>query len=155
MIAAAGVPGILQPEHITPGATVVGGGVRYEGRRLLARRRRAVRGGCRRDHPPGWAASARRRSRCCSAISSTRRSATGRDRRRRVSVVRVPDRGRRAAVPVVRALAGRGGRTARAVHQHRCAVVDRHRPRHLCHRRDRRPRRRRLSRVVGLGALPG
>ena len=31
----AGVPGILQPEHITPGATVVGGGVRYEGRKLL------------------------------------------------------------------------------------------------------------------------
>ena len=29
------MPGILQPEHITPGATVVGGGVRYEGRRLL------------------------------------------------------------------------------------------------------------------------
>ena len=28
-------PGILQPEHITPGAVVVGGGVRYEGRRLL------------------------------------------------------------------------------------------------------------------------
>jgi methylenetetrahydrofolate dehydrogenase (NADP+)/methenyltetrahydrofolate cyclohydrolase len=35
VIAAAGVPGILQPEHITPGATVVGGGVRYEGRKLL------------------------------------------------------------------------------------------------------------------------
>ena len=35
VVAAAGVPGILQPEHITPGATVVGGGVRYEGRRLL------------------------------------------------------------------------------------------------------------------------
>jgi methylenetetrahydrofolate dehydrogenase (NADP+)/methenyltetrahydrofolate cyclohydrolase len=35
VIAAAGVPGILQPEHITPGATVIGGGVRYEGRRLL------------------------------------------------------------------------------------------------------------------------
>ena len=28
-------PGILQPEHISPGAVVVGGGVRYEGRRLL------------------------------------------------------------------------------------------------------------------------
>ena len=36
VIAAAGVPGILQPEHIRPGAVVVGGGVRYEGRRLLA-----------------------------------------------------------------------------------------------------------------------
>ncbi|HZJ27577.1 MAG TPA: tetrahydrofolate dehydrogenase/cyclohydrolase catalytic domain-containing protein [Acidimicrobiia bacterium] len=35
VIAAAGVPGILQPEHLTPGVVVVGGGVRYEGRRLL------------------------------------------------------------------------------------------------------------------------
>jgi methylenetetrahydrofolate dehydrogenase (NADP+)/methenyltetrahydrofolate cyclohydrolase len=35
VVAAAGVPGILQPEHITRGAVVVGGGVRYEGRRLL------------------------------------------------------------------------------------------------------------------------
>ncbi len=35
LIAAAGVPGIIQPEHVKPGATVVGGGVRYEGRRLL------------------------------------------------------------------------------------------------------------------------
>lgn len=35
VVAAAGVPGILQPEHISPGAVVVGGGVRYEGRRLL------------------------------------------------------------------------------------------------------------------------
>jgi methylenetetrahydrofolate dehydrogenase (NADP+)/methenyltetrahydrofolate cyclohydrolase len=35
VIAAAGVPGILQPEHISEGAVVVGGGVRYEGRRLL------------------------------------------------------------------------------------------------------------------------
>ncbi len=35
VIAAAGVPGILAPEHITAGAVVVGGGVRYEGRRLL------------------------------------------------------------------------------------------------------------------------
>lgn len=35
VIAAAGVPGILQPEHLTPGCVVVGGGVRYEGRRLL------------------------------------------------------------------------------------------------------------------------
>jgi methylenetetrahydrofolate dehydrogenase (NADP+)/methenyltetrahydrofolate cyclohydrolase len=29
------VPGILRPEHISPGAVVVGGGVRYEGRKLL------------------------------------------------------------------------------------------------------------------------
>jgi methylenetetrahydrofolate dehydrogenase (NADP+) / methenyltetrahydrofolate cyclohydrolase len=35
VIAAAGSPGILQPEHITPGCVVVGGGVRYEGRKLL------------------------------------------------------------------------------------------------------------------------
>ena len=35
VIAAAGVPGILKPEHIMHGAVVVGGGVRYEGRRLL------------------------------------------------------------------------------------------------------------------------
>lgn len=35
VIAAAGFPGILQPEHLTPGVVVVGGGVRYEGRKLL------------------------------------------------------------------------------------------------------------------------
>jgi methylenetetrahydrofolate dehydrogenase (NADP+)/methenyltetrahydrofolate cyclohydrolase len=35
VVAAAGVPGILQPEHITPGVTVVGAGVRYEGRKIL------------------------------------------------------------------------------------------------------------------------
>ncbi|MFD4209356.1 bifunctional 5,10-methylenetetrahydrofolate dehydrogenase/5,10-methenyltetrahydrofolate cyclohydrolase [Micromonospora tulbaghiae] len=35
LIAAAGVPGIVRPEHVRPGAVVVGGGVRYEGRRLL------------------------------------------------------------------------------------------------------------------------
>jgi methylenetetrahydrofolate dehydrogenase (NADP+) / methenyltetrahydrofolate cyclohydrolase len=35
VVAAAGVPGILQPEHVRPGAVVVGGGVRYEGRRIL------------------------------------------------------------------------------------------------------------------------
>jgi methylenetetrahydrofolate dehydrogenase (NADP+)/methenyltetrahydrofolate cyclohydrolase len=35
LIAAAGVPGIIQPEHVKPGSVVVGGGVRYEGRRLL------------------------------------------------------------------------------------------------------------------------
>jgi len=35
LIAAAGVPGIVQPEHVRPGGVVVGGGVRYEGRRLL------------------------------------------------------------------------------------------------------------------------
>ena len=35
VIAAAGVPGIIQPEHLTPGCAVVGAGVRYEGRTLL------------------------------------------------------------------------------------------------------------------------
>jgi methylenetetrahydrofolate dehydrogenase (NADP+)/methenyltetrahydrofolate cyclohydrolase len=35
IVAAAGVPGILRPEHVRPGAVVVGGGVRYEGRKLL------------------------------------------------------------------------------------------------------------------------
>src|SRR3954453_8528227 len=35
VIAAAGVPGILQPEHVAPGAVVVGGCGRYEGRNLL------------------------------------------------------------------------------------------------------------------------
>ena len=35
LVAAAGVPGIIQPEHVKPGATVIGAGVRYEGRRLL------------------------------------------------------------------------------------------------------------------------
>jgi len=34
-IAAAGVPGIVQPDHINPGSVVIGGGVRYEGRTLL------------------------------------------------------------------------------------------------------------------------
>jgi len=35
VIAAAGCPGILAPEHISPGSVVIGGGVRYEGKRLL------------------------------------------------------------------------------------------------------------------------
>lgn len=35
VVAAAGVPGILRPEHLSPGVVVIGGGVRYEGRRLL------------------------------------------------------------------------------------------------------------------------
>ena len=35
VIAAAGVPGMIQPQHIRPGATVIGAGVRYEGKRLL------------------------------------------------------------------------------------------------------------------------
>lgn len=35
VVAAAGVPGILRREHVRRGAVVVGGGVRYEGRKLL------------------------------------------------------------------------------------------------------------------------
>ncbi|WP_327042974.1 bifunctional 5,10-methylenetetrahydrofolate dehydrogenase/5,10-methenyltetrahydrofolate cyclohydrolase [Micromonospora ureilytica] len=35
LVAAAGVPGIVQPEHVKPGGVVIGAGVRYEGRRLL------------------------------------------------------------------------------------------------------------------------
>lgn len=35
VVAAVGVPGILRAEHVRPGAAVVGGGVRYEGRKLL------------------------------------------------------------------------------------------------------------------------
>lgn len=35
LVAAAGVPGIVGPEHVRPGAVVVGAGVRYAGRRLL------------------------------------------------------------------------------------------------------------------------
>ncbi len=35
VVAAAGVPGMIQPEHLRPGATVIGAGVRYEGKRLL------------------------------------------------------------------------------------------------------------------------
>ncbi|MFG1651303.1 bifunctional 5,10-methylenetetrahydrofolate dehydrogenase/5,10-methenyltetrahydrofolate cyclohydrolase [Micromonospora sp. NPDC049275] len=35
LVAAAGVPGIVKPEHVKPGAVVIGAGVRYAGRRLL------------------------------------------------------------------------------------------------------------------------
>jgi methylenetetrahydrofolate dehydrogenase (NADP+)/methenyltetrahydrofolate cyclohydrolase len=35
LIAAAGVPGIIQPEHVRPGAVVIGAGVSYEGRKLI------------------------------------------------------------------------------------------------------------------------
>ncbi|GEL25109.1 bifunctional protein FolD [Pseudonocardia sulfidoxydans NBRC 16205] len=36
LVAAVGVPGIIRPEHVRPGAVVVGGGVRYSGRKLLS-----------------------------------------------------------------------------------------------------------------------
>lgn len=35
VVAAAGVPGIIQPEHIRPGGVVVGAGAQYKGRRVL------------------------------------------------------------------------------------------------------------------------
>jgi methylenetetrahydrofolate dehydrogenase (NADP+) / methenyltetrahydrofolate cyclohydrolase len=35
LIAATGVPGIIRPEHVGAGSIVIGGGVRYQGRRLL------------------------------------------------------------------------------------------------------------------------
>jgi methylenetetrahydrofolate dehydrogenase (NADP+)/methenyltetrahydrofolate cyclohydrolase len=35
LVAAAGVPGMIQPEHVQPGGVVVGAGVRYEGTKLL------------------------------------------------------------------------------------------------------------------------
>ncbi|MFI6263897.1 bifunctional 5,10-methylenetetrahydrofolate dehydrogenase/5,10-methenyltetrahydrofolate cyclohydrolase [Micromonospora sp. NPDC051006] len=35
LVAAAGVPGIVRPEHVKPGSVVIGAGVRYDGRRLL------------------------------------------------------------------------------------------------------------------------
>ncbi len=35
LVAAAGVPGMIRPEHVRPGGVVIGAGVRYEGRTLL------------------------------------------------------------------------------------------------------------------------
>lgn len=35
VVAAVGVPGILQPEHIKPGAVVIGAGAQYRGKRIL------------------------------------------------------------------------------------------------------------------------
>lgn len=35
LVAAAGAPGMIQPEHVRPGSVVVGAGVRYEGSKLL------------------------------------------------------------------------------------------------------------------------
>ena len=52
LVAAAGVPGMIQPEHVRPGGVVVGAGVRYAGPHAAAGRRRGVRGGRRLDHPP-------------------------------------------------------------------------------------------------------
>lgn len=66
LVAAAGVPGIVQPEHVKPGAVVIGAGVRYDGRRLLPDVDEAcaeVAGAI----TPGSAGSVRPPSRCCSA----------------------------------------------------------------------------------------
>src|SRR5688572_22328382 len=35
LVAAAGVPGMIQPEHVRPGGVVIGAGVRYQGKTLL------------------------------------------------------------------------------------------------------------------------
>ena len=89
VVAAAGVPGILQPEHLTPG--------RRRGRRrrplrgphAAARRRRGVRGGRRLDHAAGRRRRARPPSPCCSATPSRRPSAA---RLRGASTARTPNR---------------------------------------------------------------
>jgi methylenetetrahydrofolate dehydrogenase (NADP+) / methenyltetrahydrofolate cyclohydrolase len=36
VVGAAGVPNMIQPEHIRPGAAVIGGGLTWEGKRLLS-----------------------------------------------------------------------------------------------------------------------
>ena len=53
LVAAAGVPGMIQPEHVRPGGVVVGAGVRYEGRTLLPDVDGGVRGGRGLDHASG------------------------------------------------------------------------------------------------------
>ena len=57
LVAAAGVPGMIQPEHIKPGGVVVGAGVRYEGRKLLP----DVDEAC--EEVAGWITPAGRRGR--------------------------------------------------------------------------------------------
>ena len=53
LVAAAGVPGIIQPGARQAGRGVIGAGVRYEGRRLLPDVDESVRRGRGRDHPAG------------------------------------------------------------------------------------------------------
>ena len=83
LIAAAGVPGIIQPEHVKPGAVVVGAGVRYEGRRLLPDVDESLRRGGRRDHPAG-----RRRRPHHDRDALPQRGRRGRTRRRTCSRTR-------------------------------------------------------------------
>ena len=88
VVAAAGVPGILQPEHITPGCG--------RGRRRACATRAAsccpTSTSAARRSPArsrrGSAASAPPRSRCCSATRSKRRAQRGRRERRTVSAER-------------------------------------------------------------------
>ena len=74
LVAAAGVPGIIQPEHITPGARRGRRRRALRGPQAAARRRRGVRGGRRLRSRPGSAASGRPPSRCCSATRRGRRA---------------------------------------------------------------------------------
>ena len=118
-------PGSSSPSTSRPGAVVVGGGVRYEGRKLLPDvDERARRSPARSRH--GSAASARPPSPCCSATPSKRPSATWRrraqspphDRRARprggrvaggiVPAVRRTGRCPRLALPQLQPVPGRG-----------------------------------------------
>ncbi len=75
LVAAAGVPGMIQPEHVNPGGVVVGAGVQYEGARSCptsTRRARRSPAGSR----PAWAGWGRPRSPCSSATSWRPPSAT-------------------------------------------------------------------------------
>ena len=65
-------PGIIQPEHITPGSVVVGARRALRGPHPAARRRRGVRRRSPATSPLVSAAWVRPPSRCCSAISSRR-----------------------------------------------------------------------------------
>ena len=57
LVAAAGVPGMIQPEHIKPGGVVVGRRRAVRGPQAPPRRRRVLRGGRRLDHAAGRRAS--------------------------------------------------------------------------------------------------
>ena len=87
VVAAAGVPGILQPEHIRPGAVVVGGGVRYEGRKLLP----DVDEAC--DEVAGWITprvGGVGPDDYCDVVSKCRRSSRTAGRHRRVRWMSAP-----------------------------------------------------------------